>query len=300
MPTEVLEPFLRGEHTIHHKDGIFNGIWSDMGIETTYMRYGHGPSGIIGFSTQPETLKVWAYSHHACSEIVSELHEMRDEILCSSMEHKEEKKCRITSDKADRDLIREKLKVSIDPLNPETHPPGLINIVTGKVNSHSEVNVDNAVALGTKQLEQFEASWPEGFHGTIHKEVKTMAYSKKHIKIGDTKIYDPETIYARAMLLRSCGQGIDPNILFAHEISLHPTSMFDSNGEMRAAKNKSSLVEISGRCIGHVEAMYMDGSAVLWVIPWPAKGTVQDYINRFRHHIENQVAVRDVYLVFDR
>ena len=42
MPEKVREPFMIGEHTMHHKSGIANGIWSDMAIETTYMRYGHG------------------------------------------------------------------------------------------------------------------------------------------------------------------------------------------------------------------------------------------------------------------
>ena len=45
---EVKEHFMQGEHTMHHIPGIFNGIWKDMAIETTYMRHGHGKSGIIG------------------------------------------------------------------------------------------------------------------------------------------------------------------------------------------------------------------------------------------------------------
>jgi hypothetical protein len=39
--------FLRGEHVMRHKAGLWNGIWSDMFIETTFMRYGHGPGGLI-------------------------------------------------------------------------------------------------------------------------------------------------------------------------------------------------------------------------------------------------------------
>ena len=50
LPDEVKEHFMQGEHTMHHIPGIFNGIWKDMAIETTYMRHGHGKSGIIGLT----------------------------------------------------------------------------------------------------------------------------------------------------------------------------------------------------------------------------------------------------------
>ena len=32
---------------MHHKAGLFNVIWSDMAIESTFMRYGHGPGGVM-------------------------------------------------------------------------------------------------------------------------------------------------------------------------------------------------------------------------------------------------------------
>ena len=50
LPTEVLTRFLKGEHVMHHKSGFWNEIWSDMYIETTFMRYGHDPGGLISLS----------------------------------------------------------------------------------------------------------------------------------------------------------------------------------------------------------------------------------------------------------
>ena len=68
--------------------------------------------------------------------------------------HTEETKARIASDSADRQNIREKLTLSIDP----------------------------------KQMKEFEASWPEGFPGTIKRRVKTVAETnKKCIKVGSKK-----------------------------------------------------------------------------------------------------------------
>ena len=77
MPGDVRQHFMNGEHTIHHNPGLFNGIWSDMANETTFMRYGHEQSGIIGITLRPETVKTWAYSLHACNTLVSHLDAMR-------------------------------------------------------------------------------------------------------------------------------------------------------------------------------------------------------------------------------
>lgn len=46
LPKSVLDSFMQGEHAIHLRAGLWNGIWSDMGIETTWMKKGHGP-GIL-------------------------------------------------------------------------------------------------------------------------------------------------------------------------------------------------------------------------------------------------------------
>ena len=49
-----------------------------------------------------------------------------------------------------------------------------------------------------------------------------------------------------------------------------------------------------------MEAIFLDGCAVLWVIPWPMSGTLQDYLDRFRDHIQKFLKKTDVYLVFDQ
>jgi hypothetical protein len=93
LPPEVLDIFMRGEHTMCHKPGLCNGIWSDMWIETTFMRYGNGPNGIIGITLRPESLKRWAYSMHTCSMIVQDIADMLDESREKEVTtHKEEKR----------------------------------------------------------------------------------------------------------------------------------------------------------------------------------------------------------------
>ena len=37
---DIFHKFMKGEHVMRHQKGLWNGIWSDMMIETTYMKYG--------------------------------------------------------------------------------------------------------------------------------------------------------------------------------------------------------------------------------------------------------------------
>ena len=48
LPDSVLNKFMKGQHVVHLQDGFWNGIWSDMAIESTCMKIGKGPSGIVG------------------------------------------------------------------------------------------------------------------------------------------------------------------------------------------------------------------------------------------------------------
>ena len=196
---EELSKFMKGEHVMHHVPGLWNGIWSDMFIETTFMRYGHGPGGIIGITLKPEALKTWALSLHICScleqDIISLVGKEQD---LSQEAHKEEMKTRIVSDGVDRQSIRDKLKLCIDPLDPTSHPPTIVNIVSGQV-ADDTVNVQDAVVIGTKQMQEFEEGWLEGFRSTISKKVKTVSDSKKHIKVGSQKVYDTSVIYSRVI-----------------------------------------------------------------------------------------------------
>ena len=243
LPREITDRFLAGEHTMHHQCGIRNGIWSNMAIETTYMRYGHEKGGIIGLTQHPETLKVWAYSRHACNEMVNAMNGMRDDQEAAVMFHKEEKKVRMTNDGKDRQALRDKLLITIDPLNPRDHPgsevKGFINVVSGQVIEASAVNVDCSISIGQSQMDEFEASWPDGFHNPISRKVKTLASPKLH-QPGE-KTLDPEIMYGRAMALKSVRGRVDDKKLLSHEMSPYPLSIFEKNGHLREATNKSML-----------------------------------------------------------
>ena len=92
MSEQIEDQCMKGQHTIHLQQGIFNGIWLDMAIETTYMRYGHGNNGIIGLTMRPEALKTWAMSIHAINSIMSDLNTIYDNEVSSQCYHNEDSK----------------------------------------------------------------------------------------------------------------------------------------------------------------------------------------------------------------
>ena len=66
----------------------------------------------------------------------------------------------------------------------------LVNIVSGGV-APAIVNVDNAVDIGTKQMEVAEKTWPVGFYEPISKKVITMDVTRKYVKIGEQRSSTP-------------------------------------------------------------------------------------------------------------
>ena len=167
-----------------------------------------------------------------------------------------------------------------------------MNTVTGQVLTHPSLNVDNATELGTKQMEKFERTWPASFHETRHKFVTTMAaIAQRQGKVNNMKTLGTEMIYARAMALQCSQRYYDTRNLMAHELASRPASMCDDSGAMKVAKTKAVLqntlkVEMERRH-AEVDASFLDGCAVLWVVPWPTGGTVQDFFNNFRRHIHS-------------
>ena len=66
--------------------------------------------------------------------------------------------------------------------------------------------------------------------------MKTQVESGKYIKVGDTKVFNTELIYTRAIGIQVSSREIDIKQLLSCELSPVPTAMFSESGEMRVAK----------------------------------------------------------------
>ena len=139
------------------------------------MRYGHSAGGLIGISLKPSSVKRWPYSLHHCSQLMHDIHAMTEVNSKEAIEtHKEEMPARIKADSVDRDKLRKKLEMCIDPLSTDHHTDCIVNVATGAVSSES-VNVDKSVSIGEHQLQAFKASYPESFNSSLTKQIVTMS-----------------------------------------------------------------------------------------------------------------------------
>ena len=302
---EILEKFCRGEQSLHHTAGIYNGQWSDMFIETNWMRKGHGPGGIIGNTENPQTMATWVYSMDATMTLTGDLKKMSGADEKVQMTHKEESASRIHRDANDRKSLRATLESCIDPLDPATHEGGcLLNISNGQL-AQPHVNVDKAVEIGANQLIQFEALWPEGFYSPLAKQITTFAAKKKRLIIEENPVMDQEAIYARVIGLLVSQRDLDLEQVLSTELTAYPPSMFQADGQMRVATGKATLkknlqVEVSQRLTTSPTAMVIDVSALLWTLEWPSHRTVDTFISIFKVWLNAQLLEADVHLCFDR
>ena len=124
--------------------------------------------------------------------------DLKDSSSVDITSHKEELTSRIKYDENDRQVIMEKLKLCIDPLNTAGQASALVNIVSGRI-CPVEINVHDAVDLDQAEMEEYEASWPEGFHQPLKKRVHTMKECKKTTRTDTAEQFDSGLIFARAL-----------------------------------------------------------------------------------------------------
>ena len=79
LPNEVEQHFLHGEHILHHADGLSNGVPSYQFIETTWMKRGNCPSGVIGVTQNPQTVATLAHGQHRVVTLMMDLQMMTEE-----------------------------------------------------------------------------------------------------------------------------------------------------------------------------------------------------------------------------
>ena len=240
-----------------------------MYIESTFTRYGLESGGLTGLTLKPSAVARWALSLYICSQLRGDLVAMKegqDNKIVTT--HKEETQGRLASDSSDRQTIQNALQSYIDPLATDTHPPGLLSIVTG-LHTTDKGNVDESVEIGRQQLVEFESGWPKSFNKTLSKKVITMASIKKNIKLDGKQVYDTELVYTRVICLQQY-RDIDIKDVLSYQLSPMPASLFDETGAMRAQSKavlKTKLqVEQSSRIQGVPDVVIKDGCAMLWTV----------------------------------
>ena len=109
LPPDIEDRFPKSEQTLHHNDGLWNGIAPDQFLEQTWMKSGKGPGGVIGTTQSPQTVLTKSYSQNAVLTWVSYLHKLIEEDSGPKLKHKEESAGRIKSDEDDKEMLLDKL-----------------------------------------------------------------------------------------------------------------------------------------------------------------------------------------------
>ena len=78
IPPDIKEKFVKGEQSFHHTAGLWNGEPTDQCIESTWMRKGYGPSGVIGNTENPQTMATWVFSQNVVMSVTDDLITMRN------------------------------------------------------------------------------------------------------------------------------------------------------------------------------------------------------------------------------
>ena len=99
---------------------------------------------------------------------------------------------------------------------------------------------------------------------------------------------------------------VDIADLLAHELAPVPSALFTDSGELRTASAKPVLKTSTAQLLStrraqeNADVIVIDGSASLWIPSWPASGTIQHYIEKFKYHTGHKLTTAGVFLVFGR
>ena len=308
LPQHAKEDLLAGAHVCRHSNGG-TAVPADQFGEQTYIRRGKGAGGMKGISTSAEQVAVWVNSFSVCAHLDIAMEDMYSEPGDEEQpddgvegeatnKHKEEGEGRRRLDGADREKIAVELEKYPHPLN-EQHPR-LYNICNSQV-APDTVNVQDALAIGSEQSQQFSSSLSSNFHTIIKKKVKTMEALKKAVTVNGKAIYDVETLFSRLLVLGQ-KRSVDLANIFQFELSPVPTALIDEYGCLRKG-NKAVLVKSLGvfvKVLPAPEVVLVDAGQLLYHVVWPVAGTTGDLAASFTTRLARYPPDSEKIVLFDR
>lgn len=149
--TEILAKLCNVHQSLHHTADLWNGEWSDMFIETTWMRQNYGPGSIIGDTDNTKTTATWLYIMDGINQAWWRWQASYPTSSC--LIHRPFLLPRITWRRATS-----------------------LNIVNDKGQTN---NIDNLVDIGSTVITDFEASWRHGLIGFRHPSPNALSYLKR-------------------------------------------------------------------------------------------------------------------------
>ena len=98
----------------------------------------------------------------------------------------------------------------------------------------------NALYIGKNQMTKFKSGGQPLFL-KLSKVVITMDSKKRHILVGQDKVYDQDLIYGRIIRMLFSSRDINFDDVSSCELAVYPPSMLCADGQMKISKGKSIL-----------------------------------------------------------
>ncbi|XP_042233703.1 zinc finger protein Xfin-like isoform X2 [Homarus americanus] len=187
-------------------------------------------------------------------------------------------------------------------LESETHKAkiGTVEGMETKLHDTVKKTVSRGAAAGTQPVSPGNDRPQAVSRGT--------AAGTQHVSPGnDRPDVNTGVTYERIVKIMATSKDIiSRETLFSHELAPYPTALFDEGGEMRhtsksVLKNRL-LVPGDLRAKLTPEVIILDGSALLWAVPWPvSQATVSTYISTVvKNIIRRGERAPVLHVVFDR
>jgi hypothetical protein len=192
----VYQKFMNGFHVIRRSNQYWAGLSSDLVIEQTLMRSLKSTGGLTrgsGFNEHQRTL--WTMPRPVTSAYNHAMQEFSHLVYTTSEQHKESTYARMNRDKADREMLIEKLA----DFSPFTGDATLRNIITG-INANDDVNVDDLFAVGNSTVKTIEEQSIFSYSHKRNTRVKTLATARA-IKITEDRTIDPYLLFQRFLVV---------------------------------------------------------------------------------------------------
>ena len=100
LPDDIHKTFMKDQAGFHLISGLLNGIWTDTFIQCTWMRHGHGPSGVTGLTKDENQMKEDLFPSSTFSDLTSQVKMMSGgDNVKENTTHKEKAQSRISSER---------------------------------------------------------------------------------------------------------------------------------------------------------------------------------------------------------
>ena len=131
------------------------------------------------------------------------------------------------------------------------------------------------IKSGREQVKKFS----NGFYKPLPKLTKIMSIIKKGVRINHVEIFCTSPIYSRVIVMQLTNEATKTENVFKHELAPIPTPLFEDNDDKGKANPKKIESKMLARTTKSPELTVIDDFVIPWLLNWPTKTLVSDYID---------------------